>query len=159
MLGHGWEITFHSFITIEPFMFIYLQLIRHHLAQKCAGYISTCSVSCACIYVSLPLQRIVTDHHCDVIMGAIASEITSVSIVYSTVCSGTDQRKHQSSASLAFVRGIHRSPVTSMHKRPVTRKMSPFDDVIMLCGMLIKASVYAAYIQETIPSGLIIDSR
>ena len=40
-------------------------------------------------------------------------------------------RKHQSSASLAFVRGIHRSPVNSPHKRPVTRKMFPIDDVIM----------------------------
>ena len=38
---------------------------------------------------------------------------------------------HQSSASLAFVRGIHRRPVNSPHKWPVTRKMSPFDDVIM----------------------------
>ena len=41
------------------------------------------------------------------------------------------QRKHQSSASLAFVRGIHRVPVNSPHKWPVTRKMFPFDDVIM----------------------------
>ena len=45
--------------------------------------------------------------------------------------SGEDQRKHQSSASLTFVRGIHRWPVNSPHKRPVTRKMFPFDDVIM----------------------------
>ena len=43
----------------------------------------------------------------------------------------TDQRKHQSSASLAFVRGIHRGPVNSPHKWQVTRKMLPFDDVIM----------------------------
>ena len=49
----------------------------------------------------------------------------------STVYTGTDQRKHQSSASLAFVRGIHRSPVKSLHKWPVTRNMFPFDDVIM----------------------------
>ena len=41
------------------------------------------------------------------------------------------KRKHQSSASLAFVRGIHRSPADSHHKGPVTRKMFPFDDVIM----------------------------
>ena len=44
-------------------------------------------------------------------MGAMASQITSLTIVYSTIYSGTDQRKHQSSASLAFVVGIHRSPV------------------------------------------------
>ena len=64
-------------------------------------------------------------------MGAIASQITSITIVYSTVYWHADQRKHQSSASLAFVRGIHRGPVTSPHKCPVTRKMYPFDDVIM----------------------------
>ena len=67
----------------------------------------------------------------DVIMGAKASQITSVTIVYSTVYSDADQRKHQSSESLAIVRGIQRGPVTSPHKWPVTRKMFPFDDVIM----------------------------
>ena len=70
-------------------------------------------------------------HYGDVIMGTMASQITSLIIVYSTVYSGADQRKHQSSASLAFVRGIHRGPVNSPHKWPVTRKMFPFDDVIM----------------------------
>ena len=58
-------------------------------------------------------------------------QISSLAIVYSTV-SDADQRKHQSSASLAFVRGIHRGPVNSPHKWPVTRKMFPFDDVIMM---------------------------
>ena len=52
-------------------------------------------------------------------------------IVYSTVYSGPDQRKHQSSASLASVRGIHWWLVNSPHKGPVTRKMFSFDDVIM----------------------------
>ena len=70
-------------------------------------------------------------HYSDVIMGGIASQITSLTIVYSTVYSDADQRRHQSSASLAFVRGIHRRPVNSPHKGPVTRKMFPFDDVIM----------------------------
>ena len=65
-------------------------------------------------------------------MGAIASQITSLAIVYSAFYSGADQRKHQSSASLAFVRGIHRGPVNSPHKWPETRKMFPFDDVIMI---------------------------
>ena len=60
-----------------------------------------------------------------------ASQITSLTIVYSNAYSGTDQRKHQSSASLAFVRGIHRWPVNSLHKRPVTWKIFPFGDVIM----------------------------
>ena len=71
-------------------------------------------------------------HYGDVIMSAMASQITSFTIVCSTVYSGADQRKHQSSASLAFSRGIHRWAVNSPHIWPVTRKMFPFDDVIML---------------------------
>ena len=70
-------------------------------------------------------------HYSDVIMGAMASQITSLTIVYSTVYSGADQRKHQSSASLSFVRGIHRWPVNSQHKWPVTQKMFPSDNVIV----------------------------
>ena len=69
---------------------------------------------------------ILAHHHCivhynDVIMSVMASQITSLTIVYTTVY----QRKHQSSASLAFVRGIHRWPVNSPHKVPTTRKMFP----------------------------------
>ena len=70
-------------------------------------------------------------HYNDVIMSAMVSQITSLAIVYLTVYSRADQRKHQSSASLAFVRGIHRWPVNSPHKGPVTLKMFPFDDAIM----------------------------
>ena len=61
----------------------------------------------------------------------LASQITSLTVVYSIVYSGVNQRKHQSSASLAFVWEIHRGPVNFPHKWPVTRKMFPFDDVIM----------------------------
>ena len=71
-------------------------------------------------------------HDNDVIMSAIASQITGLTIAYSTVYSGAYQRIHQSSASLAFVRWIHRWPVNSPHKGPITRKMFPFDDVIMV---------------------------
>ena len=70
-------------------------------------------------------------HYDDVIMTMLASQITSLMVVYSIVYSGANQRKHQSSASLAFVREIHRGPVNFPHKWPVTRKMFPFDDVIM----------------------------
>ena len=77
-------------------------------------------------------HRIDQHHYDDVIMGTVASQITSLTSVYSTVYSGADQSKHQSSASLAFVWGIHRGPVNSPHKWPVTRKMFPFDDVIMI---------------------------
>ena len=74
---------------------------------------------------------VITMHYSDVIMGAFTYQITSLTIVYSTVCWGKDQGKYQGSASLAFVRGIHRRPVNSPHKGPVTRKMFPFDDIIM----------------------------
>ena len=71
-------------------------------------------------------------HYDDVIMSTMASKITSLTIVYSTVYSVADQRKHQSSASLAFVRGFHRGPVNSPQKWLVTRKIFQFHDVIMV---------------------------
>ena len=90
------------------------------VAQDSHGYLAIC-----------PRQGNGSIHYNDVIMNVMASQITSVAIVCSTVYSGADQRKHQSSGSLAFVRGIQRSPVNSPHKGPVTRKLFPFDDVIM----------------------------
>ena len=69
---------------------------------------------------------VVFDHYNDVIMGAMASQIPNLAVVCSTVYWGADQRKHQSSASLAFTRGIHRWPVDSPHKWPVTRKSFHF---------------------------------
>ena len=70
-------------------------------------------------------------HYNDVIMGTMAPQITCLTIACSIVYSGGDRRKHQSSASLAFVWGINRWPVNSPHKWPVTRKRFPFNDVIM----------------------------
>ena len=81
------------------------------------------------LYIKLILRSLLqwnfTHHYNDVIMSAMTSQIT--------FCSGTDEIKHQSSASLAFVRGIHRWLVNSPHKGTVMRKMFPFDDVIMKC--------------------------
>ena len=91
-------------------------------------------------YISIPasipwkphaLTSLDLEHYSDVIMGMMASQITSVSSVYTAVCSGADQRKYQSSASLAFMRVIHRGSLNSTHKGPVTWKMFPFDNVIM----------------------------
>ena len=65
-------------------------------------------------------------------MGTMASQI---SIVYPTVYSRVDQQKHESSKSLAFVREIRRWPVNSSHKWPVTRKMFPFEDIMMINRM------------------------
>ena len=75
---------------------------------------------------------IILEHYNDVIMSAMVSQITSRTIVYPSVYLGVDQNKHQSSASLVFVKGIHHWPVNSPHKGPVTRKMLPFDDIIMI---------------------------
>ena len=90
-------------------------------------------------------------HYDDVIMSTIASRTPSLTTVYLIVYSRTDQRKHQSSASLAFVRGIHRRPVNSPHKGPVTRKMVPFDDVIMVDG----SNAFLLYIDMIRPENLI----
>ena len=92
--------------------------------------------SITCIYPVHPVQLCSLVHYGNVIMGTMWSQITSLTIVYSTDYSDADQRKHQSSVSLAFVRGIHRRPGNSPHKWPVTRKMFPFHDVIMISSML-----------------------
>ena len=89
-------------------------------------------------YKDLNELSVCARHYIDVTMTTMASQITSLTIVYSIVYSGTDQRKHQSSASLAFVRGIHWGPVNSPHKGPVTRKMFPFDDVITIPRTIVK---------------------
>ena len=93
--------------------------------------VSWMSVFCSCFNELAHLDVETKFHYGYSIMGAIASQITSLTIVYSDVYPDADQRKHQSSASLAFMRGIHRGPMNSPHKWPVTRKMFPFDDVIM----------------------------
>ena len=105
----------HSFsrYNVIYIMFTCRNVLRHWQCRK------------RCIFSAI------TPHYNDVIMGAIAFQITSLTIVYSIIYSDADQRKHQSSASLVFVRGIHLGPVNSPHKWPVTRKMLPFDDVII----------------------------
>ena len=103
-------------------------------------------------------DRIPRIHYSDVIISTMASQITSLTIVYSTVYSGADERKHQSSASLAFFvcvcvcvggggggGGVHRSSVNSPHKGPATRKKFPFDDVIMHCIPVIMHMVPAFF--------------
>ena len=82
-------------------------------------------------FATVAMNKSRTFHYDDVIMTMLESQITSLTVVYSIVYSGVHQRKHQSSASLAFVREIHRGPVNFPHKWPVTRKMFSFDDVIM----------------------------
>ena len=85
----------------------------------CVGY----------VFASQNASSLHRDHYDDFIMDVIASQITSLTIVYSTVYSDAYQRKHQSSASLAFVWGIHRGIVE--FPTQMAPKMFPFDDVIM----------------------------
>ena len=85
------------------------------------------------ILLYIHVSFIVAVGHCSVvIIGAMASQFTSLMIVYSTVYSGADQRKHQSSALLAFLRWFHRWPMNSPHKGPVAQKMFSIDDVITI---------------------------
>ena len=94
------------------------------------GFTQTSKVEYLCIWLWGRIDSGLT-HYCDAIVGIVASQITSFTIVYTTVYSDADQSKHQSCASLAFVWGSHRVPVNSPHKWSVTRKMFPFDDVII----------------------------
>ena len=71
-------------------------------------------------------------YYSDAIMSTMTSQITGVLIVCLTICSEADQRKHQRSVSLAYVRGIHRWPMDSFHKGLVKRKIFPFGGVMML---------------------------
>ena len=71
-------------------------------------------------------------HYSNTMMSVMASQITGFSVVCSAVCSCENQRKYQSSTSLAFVRGIHQRPVDSPHKGPVRWNRFPFDDIIMV---------------------------
>ena len=79
------------------------------------------------------LPWVVTNHYDDVIMGAIAFQITSLTIVSSTAYSDADQRKHQSSASLAFVQRIHREAgeFPALWQMASDAEISPFNDVII----------------------------
>ena len=92
-------------------------------------------------------------HYYDVIMGAMASQITSLTIVYLTCYSGADQRKHQSSESLALCAGIAPGPVNSPHKWPVTRKMFPFDYVIMGSLTNVYEKQYVSYVLMSVWTG------
>ena len=126
-----WMIFYQSSQPLNFLFDVIIYFCRKTLLHYCLAYISL--------------------HYSDVIMGAMASQITSLTNVYSTVYSGADQRKHQSSASLAFVRAFHRWPMNSPHKGPVTRRMFPFDDVIM-CKYLTSWAMKIAFHSRCVSS-------
>ena len=131
-----------------------------HLARQRIGLHHTCpNVTTGCILVAVPsslsiiqpriIERILI-HYTDAITGAMASQITSLTIVYSTVYSGAD-KKHQSSGSLALVWERHRWPVNSPHKWPIKRKMYPFDDVIMHHEIISRKVGCGDLVEEYVP--------
>ena len=87
-----------------------------------------------CLGLNVFIQRLINSlwsiHYSDVIVGTMVSQINNLTIVYSTIYSCSDWRKHQCSTSLAFVQGIRWWLVNSPHKWPVTCKMFPFDDIM-----------------------------
>ena len=122
-------------VTCFVFVFYFVQYTTqflfcpvYHSWQRCvnAFQLSPC-ISAALVYVIQNTNALQWRNN-----RSMASQITSLTTVHSTVYSGADEGKHQSSVSLAFVWGIHRWPVNSPHKWPVTRKRFPFNDVIMV---------------------------
>ena len=105
--------------TIASMLSIWRMCVGYDTKKSCSGW-----------------NLFAKNHYNDVIMVKSASLITSLTIVNSTVYSSADQRKLLSPTSLAFVWGIHRSPVNSPHKRPVTRIMLPFGDVITIARQM-----------------------
>ena len=105
--------------TVCIFLGIYCSMKPKHIsARKVLGGINSWFFHCQ---VLIKRQWFCLDYS-DVITSTMASQINSLTIVYSTVFSGAYQIKYQSSTSLAFVRGIQRWLVNSRHKWPITRK-------------------------------------
>ena len=125
------EFPSQSPVTRSFDVFFYRRLNKQLRKQSRGWWFETPSHSLWRHWKKWWLPYVGLSHYDDVIMTMLASQITSLTVVYSIVYSGVNQKKHQSSASLAFVREIHRGPVNFPHKWPVTRKMFPFDDVIM----------------------------
>ena len=114
-----------------------LLVTLYNVNEICHHWFSAKSlhVSLLC-YHEWDLQIAQNDHHNDVLMSTKACQITSLTIVLSTVYSGANERKHQSSASLEYVRGIHRWPMNSPHLVPVMQKMSAFDVICKVMAIL-----------------------
>ena len=91
---------------------------------------------------------IYTHHFSAVIMRAMTSQVIGASIVYSDFCPGAYQRKLQSFTSLDFVTGIHRWPMNSPRQGPVTRKMFPFDDIIMNSLDFCRSNIHIYFIRR-----------
>ena len=145
-----WAMPCFNIKTVFPGMGIAMIKIR----QSSYHYREDSYIGKMVFFTRSPVCCDAHQHYSAVIMSATTSQITGVSNFCSTVCYGADQIKHQSSVSLAFVRGIHRPPVDSTHKEPVRRKMFPFDDAIMTHTLCVCFVVCAGSV--TVITGLVI---
>ena len=143
---NGCQVYAKSFDTV---CFMRYDPFGHPYAFVVWFIINVLAVQCSCL-----VDYVV--HNCEFIMGAMASQITSLASVDPIVHSGADQRKHQSSKSLAFVRGIHRWPVHSPYKWPVTRKM--FHLMTSSCHQLANRCIQSTALYHTVPMNLIVIS-
>ena len=122
---HGWccridASAISQKIPLRYVLIIWIKIrLRYIFITEMEMEVTFDSTSTSARVIELIISR---NHYRDVIMSTMASQITSLPIVYPTVYSGADQRRHQSSASLASVWGIHRWPVNYPHKGPVMRK-------------------------------------
>ena len=158
---HGWVITLRRELWIWLFIHTWNSTIISGLWYQIQVYWAWISAATEYYVMQLLIHTLASwfwhkSHHDDVIMTMLASQITSLTVVYSIVDSGVNQRKHQSSASLAFVQEIHRGPVNFPHKWPDTRKMFPFDDAIM-SHMLYK--MLQAFIPPSNTAGIMFQFR
>ena len=130
--------------------------VKQHLKVVCFVFEQIDAVlGCLCrnkpLDTEIQTDTFLDNQYNDIIMSTIVSQITSLTIVHLTCLSaysGADQRKHQRSMSLAFVRGIHQWTVNSPHKGPVTLKMFPFDDVIMIIKLFYSVWFSQCYISS-----------
>ena len=136
------QLDFHATMLSAPFTHHSTWSRFHNPHLEMNEFVHTLAVLVVC------QTHVISKLYGDVIMRAMTSQITSLTIICSTVYSGADQRKHHSSASLALVWGIHRWPVNSPHKGPAMRKMYPFDDAIMKIW-LIELRYLMQFIQYT----------
>ena len=124
------DVTCYKYMFFQGELFV-LDVIRHVVKETSYEKKTQKGKKTASIIVEKGVSLDWCKRYIDATMSVFAPQITGVSVAYSTFCSGADHRKHQSSASLAFVREIHRWLVNSLHRGPETRKRIPFDYVIM----------------------------
>ena len=125
--GNSSEVNKFRIVSILPLLLNILERLMYNELLKSMGEFNILyDIQFSFGKFHLTIMAFDLAHYSGAIMDAMASQTTSITIVYSSVYSGADQRKHQSSASLAFVWGIHRWPVNSPHNGPVTRRRRHF---------------------------------